>query len=298
LTEVESDRPSNELRGQSPARPFYKRGWFRAVVYVALAYVAWCAALYFYQDKLVFPADMAPEPLAAAYLPTEGTSLLQVDIETGGSVEAWFVPAPDADAEKPAVVFCHGNAEIIDYQDTVIRGYHRLGCSVLLPEYRGYGRSAGKPSEKGIVADAVRFYDQLIERDDVDASRIVFHGRSLGGGVAAQLAARRKPAALILQSTFTSVAIIANDYFTPTFLARHPFRTDRVVSEIDVPVLIFHGTRDRIIPVDHGRKLRQLAPGAVYVEYDCGHNDFPGRGNHDAYWGEIAAFLSRAGVIK
>ena len=251
------------------------------------------------QDKLVFPADMAPEPLAAAYQLTQGTSLLQVDIETGGAVEAWFLPAPAASAGNaaPTVVFCHGNAEIVDYHDAIVSGYHRLGCSVLLPEYRGYGRSAGTPSEKGIVADAVRFYDQLIERDDIDASRIVFHGRSLGGGVAAQLAARRTPAALILESTLTSVAIMAHTYFAPTFLARHPFRTDRVVAEIDVPVLIFHGTRDRIIPVVHGHKLRQLAAGAAYVEYDCGHNDFPGRGNHDAYWNEIADFLTNAGVI-
>ncbi|HRR86970.1 MAG TPA: alpha/beta hydrolase, partial [Phycisphaerae bacterium] len=137
-----------------------------------------------------------------------------------------------------------------------------------------------------------------LKREDVDPGRIAIHGRSLGGGVAAQIAARRKPAALILESTFTSVASYAQKYCVPKLLVRHPFRTDLVLPELDVPVLVFHGTRDDIVPVKHGRRLAKLARNAVYVEYDCGHNDAPGPGNEADYWGRIEAFLEEAGITR
>lgn len=273
------------------------RRWLRALACVTLLYVTGCAVLYFYQDHMVFPTDMAPEPLRQVADP--GIVPLRLDLAGGGQVEAWFVPAPGITPEQagPLVVFCHGNAELIDYQDEIVRGYHALGCSVMMPEYRGYGRSAGTPSQKAIRDDSVRFYDQVITRPEVDTTRIVFHGRSLGGGVAADLAAQRRPAALILESTFTSVAAMAHRYGVPSFLAKHPFRTDRVILHLDAPVLIFHGTRDDIIPVKHGRRLHAIRPDAVYIEYDCAHNDFPGRGNRDAYWAEIARFLGQAGIL-
>ena len=279
-------------------RRWRSRG-IRAVLCVALAYVVWCAVLYFYQDKLVFPADMATAAAPSLHWAGVRTERLALSPEGGSEVEAWLCLAPAAGAERPApvVIFCHGNAEIVDGQRDIVGLYHRLGCSVLLPEYRGYGRSAGTPTEAGIVADVVAFHDQLLERDDVDRSRIVLHGRSLGGGVAAQVAAQRKPAAMILQSTFSSVARMARSYLVPSFLAKHPFRTDRVIAELDIPLLIFHGTQDSLIPVEHGRRLGAIAGArAVYVEYDCDHNNFPGRGNNRDYADRIAAFLTTAGI--
>jgi len=281
-------------RRKSPIRRLVVR-W---LVFAAVLYVAWCATLYFYQDKMLFPADLAPAPTPSLYDRT--TEELRVDIGGGEHAVAWFIPALPRDSSKPAplVVYFHGNAEIIDYQTTAVEGYRKLGCAVLLPEYRGYGRSGGKPSEAGILADSIRFFDQATKRPDVDPVRVVIHGRSLGGGPAAQLAGARKPRALILESTFISVAVMAHGYLAPECLARNPFRTDRVLAGLDVPVLIFHGTHDDIIPVRHGRALRDLAQNGAYVEYDCRHNDFPGDANEDAYWDEIARFLSRAGVIE
>ena len=215
-------------------------------------------------------------------------------------MEAWFFPAKPDPSGKPApvVIYFHGNAELIDQQERIVEGYSKLGLSVFLPEYRGYGRSAGKPSEKEIGADMIRFYDRLIQRGDVDPSRIVFHGRSVGGGVAADLAVRRAPAALILESTFSSIASMALKFGAPPFLLKHPFRTDRVVEALDVPILIFHGTRDTVVPVSHGRRLHKLARGSTYVEYNSDHNDFPGDGNDEAYWREIQAFLVRPGILS
>ena len=279
-------------------KPFYSRLWFRVVLYAVVAYAVWCAVLYYSQDNIIFPADLAapmrPKPIY------ESTVVTRLDVDGGGQVESWFIPAPGVDpsAPGPVVVFFHGNAETIDYHDHTIEGYHRLGLSVLLPEYRGYGRAAGRPSQDGIVADAVRFIDLMRERPDVDPRRMVIHGRSLGGGVAAQVAARREPAALILESTFTSLATMAYGFGAPAFLAKHPFRTDRVIRELDLPVLIFHGSADTIIPVHHGRKLRDLARDARYTEFGCGHNDLPGRANHEAYWAEIRSRLEDAGVAK
>jgi fermentation-respiration switch protein FrsA (DUF1100 family) len=280
-------------RRKSPFRRLVRR-W---LVFAGFLYIAWCVTLYFYQDKMLFPADLAPLPTPALYDRT--TVELRVDIGGGEQAVAWFMPALASDPVKPAplVIYFHGNAEIIDYQSTAVEGYRKLGCAVLLPEYRGYGRSGGKPSEEGILADSVRFFDQAIKRPDVDAARVLIHGRSLGGGPAAQLAGARKPRGLILESTFSSVAAMAHDYLAPECLARNPFRTDRVLAGLDVPVLIFHGTDDDIIPVWHGRALRDLAKNGTYVEYVCGHNDFPGDANEDAYWEDIASFLNRAGVI-
>jgi len=285
--------------GQTPPskKPGYQRLWLRLAAYIVLAYVSWCATLYFYQDRIVFPADQAPPPLPRPM--TGDIVVTKLDLDSGESVESWFLPAPQATADHPApvVVFFHGNAELIDYQDDIVRQYHRLGISALLPEYRGYGHSGGTPSQEAIREDCVRFYDKLLERADVDRSRIVFHGRSLGGGVACDVATRRKPAVLILQSTFASVAEMAHDYLAPAFLAKHPFRNDRVVARLGIPLLIFHGTRDPIIAVRHGRRLRDRTPDAVYIEYDCGHNDWPGRGNRQRFWDEIRNFLSETGIL-
>ena len=265
--------------------------------YLAIGYALWCAFLYLCQDRMIFLPHAAAAPLPE---PPDGVERLALPLDRGGVVEAWFHPAPGASPETPApaVVFFHGNAELIDHQADIVAGYRRMGVSVLLPEYRGYGRSAGKPSQTVILQDNLRFLELLAQRPDVDPRRIVYHGRSLGGGPAFDLAAHRKPAALVAESTFASVASMARKYLIPTLLAKHPFRNDRVVKELDIPLLILHGNRDRVIPPRHGRKLKALARDARYVEYDAGHNDFPGEGNEQAYWQAVQSFLKEASVLN
>jgi len=285
----------NTAAGTAKRRGGMKRVGRKIMWYLVLGYALWCALLYVAQDRMLFLPRQAAAPLPA---PPEGVECLTVPLDRGGVVEAWFFPAPGANssAPAPAVVFFHGNAELIDHQDPIVAGYRRLGVSVLLPEYRGYGRSAGKPSQTAILQDNLRFLDMLAKRPDVDPKRIVYHGRSLGGGPACDLAAHREPAALVLESTFASVASMARKYLVPTVLAKHPFRNDRVVGELAAPALILHGSRDRVIPVRHGRKLKRLAPDARYVEFDAGHNDFPGEGNEQAYWEAVGAFLAEAEI--
>jgi len=290
--------PKHSKTGTSRFKRYYKYLWFRIMWYAIIAYAAWCAVLYFQQDKMLFPADMAADPLPAP--PAPDIAVTRISIGDEQTVESWFYPATavHASGRAPVVVFFHGNAEIIDHQDPIIDAYRALGYGILLPEYRGYGRSGGKPSQEGIVADAVRFYDEMIQRDVVDPDHIVFHGRSLGGAVAAAVAEHRMPHGLILESTFSSVAAMSRNYLAPSFLAKHPFRTDRLVARADIPTLIFHGSRDTLVPPSHGRKLRDLARRGEYVEFECGHNDFPGEGNEESYWQAIGRFLADIGITQ
>ncbi len=272
--------------------------WMRWAARIAAFYVLWCGVLFFYQDRLLFPTDAPQEPLPRPLTGPAAEATIVVLIDTPqGANEAWFLPAPSASTEvpAPAVMFFHGNAEIIDYQDHIVAGYHRLGVSVMLPEYRGYGVAAGRPSQRAIREDNERFYEWLAARPEVDADRIVFHGRSLGGGVACDLATVRRPAALILESTFISAASMASQYLAPEFLCRHPFRNDRVVVQLDCPILIGHGALDETLPIHHGRHLRELVPEAEYREYTCGHNDFPGDGNEADWWEAVAQTIADTG---
>lgn len=225
-----------------------------------------------------------------------GLERLWIDNELG-RVEAWLLPGDGVSEARPgpAAIFAHGNAELIEYWPEMLEPYRRMGVSLLLPEYRGYGRSAGRPTEEGIVADFVRFHDMLVARPEVDESRLVYHGRSLGGGAVAQLAARRPPAALVLQSTFTSVADVARRWLVPRALLVDRFETLPVVASLDAPLLVVHGSRDSLIPPDHGRRLVESAPNGRLVLYDADHNDCPPR--WEPFWDEIRAFLGEAGLI-
>jgi len=283
---------------QAPPRRRRGRRLLRLALYLVVFYLVWICIVFFSQDWLLFPADLAPDPLPTRY--SAQTEEIARTLSDGANVVAWFVPAPNASPERPGpcVVFFHGNAEIIDIQHHVIGGYQALGWAVLLPEYRGYGRSGGAPSETALVDDALWFLKQIEQRPDVDPDRIVLHGRSLGGGVAAQVAARRRPVALIFESTFTSVRAMASKYAVPRFLARHRFDTDRVLAGLDVPVLLMHGTHDNIIPVAHGRRLHEIAPNSTFVEFDAKHNDFPGEENLAKYWNAVMSFLRSHGVFN
>jgi fermentation-respiration switch protein FrsA (DUF1100 family) len=271
------------------ARRVWRR--FLRVLIAALVvwYVAWCAVLYVLQGPMLFPRALAgpggpPPPEAAAWF---------LERPGGVRVECRLFRGEAHDDSPPpsTVVFFHGNAELIDHAGDLVTEYRRRGLSVLLVEYRGYGRSTGTPAQGDLTADALAAIDDAAARHAIDPSRLIYHGRSVGGGIAAQVAARRPPAALILQSTFTSVASFAWGMGAPPFLVSNPFRTDRVLPGLACPVLIMHGDRDTIIPTAHGRRLAALREGITYVELAGDHNDFPA--DPRAYWNAIDEFLAR-----
>jgi pimeloyl-ACP methyl ester carboxylesterase len=218
-------------------------------------------------------------------IPGEVISLTTSD---GVRIQAWWYSRGGADEgasprshhSAPAVLFLHGNAGNISHRTPMARGLLRQGLSVLLLEYRGYGGSEGSPTEEGIYLDALAGYDFLLEAVG-DSRNIVVLGRSMGGAVAARLAAASSPGALILESAFTSLHDMARALypFLPGFLFRRirgRFDTAEELRRVVSPTLVVHGVEDEIVPICMGRELFQVAQGAgsEWMEVPvAGHND-------------------------
>lgn len=264
------------------------------LIWIFLLYFAYCTLLYLVQRQIVFPAGLtgpAPRPPAIS-----GLDVIQV--RAGGiPIEAWFLlpEAGEGGQRHPAIIFAHGNAELIDGCLGEFMPFTHLGAGLLLVEYPGYGRSPGSPSQASIGDVYMAAYDWLAARPDVDPDRIVLAGRSLGGGVACDLAAKRPSSAMILISTFTSARAFAARYLAPGFLVRDPFDNLSVVRSYEKPILIFHGRRDDVIPYAHGVSLAAASKKSRLVSYDCAHNDCPP--DRDAFFQETARFLREAGVL-
>ena len=263
-------------------------------------YAAWCAILWFKQDGMIFPGQLAGT--GAGHTAPADAETWELTIKSPRAtmapttVEAWFFLGDGCSPEHPgpAVLIFHGNADLIDHWTDIAQEYTSRGVSVLLCEFRGYGRSTGTPSQRALVHDACAFHDMLAARPEVRTDAIIAHGRSLGAGVAAQLALRRPIAALVLDEAFTSVASFAAGYGVPAFVVKHPFRTDVALRTFKGTVLITHGTRDTTIPFSHGRALASLRPDATFIELPADHFNFPG--DDAKYWGAIDEFLRRSGI--
>ena len=271
--------PASPTAATSKRRSWIRRPLARLLVLAALVYLGWCGVMLFKQTDLVFPRHFANANIGEAPRRPD-LRQLWIDGAGGARVEAWLFLAgpitPEQVERRPCVVIFHGNADLIDHMTEYADFYQSRGVHACLMEYRGYGRSTGTPSERDVVADATALIDMLAARPEIDPKRIILHGRSLGAAVAAQAAARRTPAALVLESPFLSVTHFASRFGVPGFLVKHPFRTDRVLPGLaaaGVPILIMHSREDEIIPFAHAQRLLALVPSARLVELTGGHND-------------------------
>ncbi len=270
----------------------------RALLLGLVAYMLYAGLLALLQRKMIFPRAGEASVAAPAGLAEVGWQRWWLDTDEG-KVEAWHLAGRGVSAEAPgpAVILAHGNGELIDdWLHGVAERYRDAGVSVLMAEYRGYGRSAGTPSQAAITADYVRFYDRLAARPEVDAQRIFYHGFSLGGAVVASLARQRTPAALILQSTFTCVADMADGLPVPVpdFLIRDRFDTLDEVRQLDVPILVVHGRLDDVVPFSHGERLARAAHDADFVVHGGGHHLMT---DAVAFWRAVRKLLARAHVL-
>ncbi|MEN8242549.1 MAG: alpha/beta fold hydrolase, partial [Chloroflexota bacterium] len=185
------------------------------------------------QRRILYPGAATPAwDVAADFDDLEKIWLSTSD----GEVEAWFLPPlGDRDTPAPALIFFHGNGEVIDYWPSTFTSVQQLGMGVLIVEYPGYGRSAGKPTRTSINETVLAAYDALIQRPEVDPARIVVYGRSLGGGAACLLVGQRDVAALILQSTFTNTTRFGAQFLLPGFLVLDKYDNLAVVSAYPGP---------------------------------------------------------------
>lgn len=240
------------------------------------------------QRTILFPTDHVK---VADTIPNFSNSeSMKVEFPEG-SVDFLLLKSLASEGEKSGVVFyAHGNASSIDQSAWSLSQYRLDGYHVALVEYRGYGRSTGSPSQARITEDFAKAYDLVVARPDVDSSKIVYHGRSLGGAVLCSLARHRPPAAMILESTFTSLADVANSFFPgASIFVKDHFRSREALSKLpDLPLLVFHGTEDEIVPVSQGRELSESVPGSKLVLFKSGHNNLP---RYERYWSEIQSFL-------
>ncbi|NJN46154.1 MAG: alpha/beta hydrolase [Candidatus Competibacteraceae bacterium] len=193
---------------------------------------------------------------AAAGLAYQDVTLITADHLR---LHGWFVPAAQAGR---TVLFFHGNAGNISHRLESLQIFHRLGLATLIIDYRGYGRSEGSPAEAGLYQDAEAAWHYLTEHRGIPAQEIVVFGRSLGGAVAAWLAAHHAVGALIVESSFTSVPDRAAELYPwlpVRLLSRMNYDTRTNLQQVTCPVLIIHSPDDEIIPFQHGKRLLEAA---------------------------------------
>jgi fermentation-respiration switch protein FrsA (DUF1100 family) len=259
---------------------------------LVLGYAGYLGLIFMAQRKMAFPGTERVSPRATPTPPPRGE---QVWLEASfGRVEAWFVP-PVSDGVRPAVIFTHGNGELIEDWASSMDGLAAGGIGVLLLEFPGYGHSGGSPSRASIREVSALAFDWLAARPDVDGTRIVAWGRSLGGGAAGDLSADRPIGALVLLSTFSSAAAVARQSLAPAFLVRDRFDNVGAVRAYSGPVLLMHGRSDEVLPFRHAERIAEARDDVAITEIRCGHNDC-GR-----IWPEIVAevlsFLHRTELL-
>ena len=225
------------------------------ILVVAACYGLLVVVVYFMQGRMLYLAEVPGRALTMT--PTDvGMDYQDVSIETtdGVTLHGWFI----AGRSSQVLLFFHGNAGNISHRLDSIEQFQDLGLSVLIIDYRGYGQSEGRTTEKGIYRDADAAWRYLIESRGVVADDIVIFGRSLGASVASRLAIQHQPLALILESSFTSVPDIAQDIYPwlpVRWLSRLSHATRDHVRDVHCPVLVVHSRDDEIIPFHHSETI-------------------------------------------
>ena len=217
-----------------------------------------------------------------------------ITCENGNIINGLYAPGKDTFA---TVLIFHGNAGHITHRDIILQGFNRLGYAVLLIDYQGYGKSEGTPSEKNLYRDGKASLEWLSKEKKVTPEEIVLFGKSLGSGVAVELATQNSFKGLILESPFTSIASVAGSHFPYKLFPVSLLLIDRFdnaakIHSVDSPLLITHGAEDKIVDKKEGEKLFKQAnmPKELYLIEGAGHNTIQYY-NPQKYWEKIAKWL-------
>ena len=208
----------------------------------------------------------------------------------GVQLNAWYFPQREA---KYITLFLHGNAGNVTHRVDHAEAVKQAGSAVVVLDYRGYGKSQGRPTERGLYEDADAAYDELTRRGYA-SNQIILHGESLGTAVATELASRRKCAALILESPLASLSRMAGQVvpIVGPVLA-HGFNTESRIAKIHVPLLIIHGDADDVVPFSQGRTVFERAnqPKTFWGVSHARHNDLLYVAGHE-YVPRLRAFYA------
>ncbi len=262
--------------------------WVIDVILLALAFFVFLR--YFERWQIYYPTQFIEQSPATVGLAYEN---INFKTEDGVTLNGWFIPHPEAIA---TILFCHGNAGNIGDRVETILLLHDLKVNLFIFDYRGYGKSVGRPSEIGTYRDGMAAYHYLESRKDVDMKKIILFGESLGGAVATEMATKVKPAGLILDSAFTSIQNISRDIY-PFFpirpLIRTKYDTLSKIKTIHCPVLVAHSKEDDIVKFHHGQELFAAAnePKEFLVLHGT-HNESIGMNGEVALCG-LAHFIQR-----
>lgn len=235
---------------------------------------------------------------------------VEILTEDGCKLHAWFIYQPDR-YRRPTLLYFHGNAGNVGFRLPLFKElFFQSKVNILAVDYRGYGLSTGKPSEKGLNLDADAALDYIRARKDIDHENIVVFGRSLGGAVAVSLCNKRKSevSGLIVENTYASMEDLAKDLFSVLkflspllpFLLKNKWETKEKIQSVDCPILFISGLQDRVIPPRHMKMLCKNAPKNpknIFKQMLGGHNDTPIK-NPFLYYETINKFLSTLGNSK
>jgi uncharacterized protein len=246
-----------------------------AALVMLLSAIAVLALAWMFQRSMIyFPFGQVPSPAAVGL---DGVEEVAFDTDDGIQLHGWFVSSRVTPARFTIVVF-NGNAGNRAYRASLAHAFRERGLSVLLFDYRGFGGNAGTPTEPGLSADARAARAYLGRRADVEPSRVVYFGESLGAAVAVRLASESPPAALVLRSPFTSLAAVGRVHypFLPVqLLLRDRWASLERIAQVTSPLAVIAGDRDSIVPPEQSRQLYDAAPGpkTLVIVRGADHND-------------------------
>jgi fermentation-respiration switch protein FrsA (DUF1100 family) len=234
----------------------------RIALYIAGFYLLLNLYALMASNRLIF----VPQTPSYTRLPFE----LKITSGNGEKINAVFLEHPNAEF---TILFSHGNAEDLGNVVPFMQQFYELGFSVLMYDYRGYGTSEGTPSEHKVYEDVAAAYRWLVDEKQIDPQTIIAQGRSLGGGPATWLAAHCAVGGLVIESSFTSAFRLKTRW---KLLLWDKFDSLKQIRQVNCPVLVIHGNDDEIIPLRHGQKLYNAAPGKkmnLWIE-SARHNDY------------------------
>jgi fermentation-respiration switch protein FrsA (DUF1100 family) len=270
-----------------------KRMIFVIFISLVLGYLVILGFVYVRQGSMIYyPVGEISNTPRDIGLDFEEVTLKTKDDVT---ISAWYIPARH---ERGVVLFCHGNAGNISHRLDSIRIFHDLKLSMLIFDYRGYGRSEGSPTEEGTYLDAESAWNYLVNIKHISPEKIVLFGRSLGSAVAAEIALNHKAGALIIESGFKSIPDFGRKFFPylpVRLIARYHYSTIDKVNKIGIPKLIIHSPQDEIISFEHGVSLFEKASEPKeFLQIKGSHNEgflISGRAYIEGLNGFISKYL-------